>query len=134
MTPATHLPPSWARHLLIVLGCPIDLEKLRFLNAWARAEGGDAIWNPLNTTFELPGTTDYNSTGVKNYPRPIWGIAATALTLTSPAMGPLRYAKILGHLQARAGSNTAEQILEACLDDLQAWGTDPDLLRRVLAS
>jgi hypothetical protein len=126
----THLPPHWQGHLLRSLGALVGHENVRLLTAWQQAEGGTARWNPLNTTFDLPGATDYNSVGVKNYPRPTWGVYATGLTLTSPASGPLTYGKILGHLQA--GSSTAEQIVSDCRDEFQTWGTNPDAILAVL--
>lgn len=128
----THLPPFWRQHLIAVLGGHSDAEKLRFLDAWAQAEGGNAAFNPLNTTFPLPGASDYNSVGVKNYPRPVWGVCATAMTLTDPAPGPLTYPKLLGHLQSAAGSYTADEIVNDCADELRHWGSDPALILAVL--
>jgi hypothetical protein len=128
--PTNHLPPYWAEHLSAVLGAPQRQETIRFLHAWARAEGGSAQWNPLNTTWDLPGATDYNSSGVKNYPRPVWGVCATALTLTEPAVGPLTFPKLVGHLQA--GTYTAEEIANNCSTELRHWGTDPGLVLTIL--
>lgn len=131
----THLPPFWREHLISLLGGHADVEKLRFLDAWQRSEGGAAAWNPLNTTFDLPGATLYNTDpGVKNYSRPVWGVCATALTLTDPASGPLTYPKLLGHLQSAAGTYTAEQIVADCDAELRHWGSDPALISAVLAS
>jgi hypothetical protein len=48
------------------------------------------------------------------------------------ADGQLRYPKILAHLQAFAGACTAEHIVEQCADELHEWGSDPDLISRVL--
>ena len=127
---SSHLPPFWASHLLAVIGAPRRHENIRFLEAWARAEGGSARFNPLNSTWDLPGATDYNAAGVRNYPRAVWGLAATALTLTSPASGPLAYGRIVGHLQA--GTYTAEQIVNDCADQIRHWGTSPDLILDLL--
>lgn len=44
-------------------------------------EDSDAANNPLDTTLPSVGATDYNSTGVKNYPSFKAGIAATVATL-----------------------------------------------------
>jgi hypothetical protein len=49
----THLPPTWDRRLLEVLGAPATLENLKLLDAWARAEGGLARWNPLKDHANL---------------------------------------------------------------------------------
>lgn len=128
----THLPPNWKEKLLAGLGAPRTSENMRFLDAWATAEGGAAQWNPLNTTWKLPGSWDYNSSGVQNFPRPQWGIYATGLTLTQPASGTLTYGHIVGHLQA--GSYTADQIVNDCADQIRVWGTDVDAIRAVLAA
>lgn len=134
--PNTHLPRDWDSKLVVMVGGRFDPEKGRFLAAWSRTEGGSATWNPLNSTFDLPGSTLYNKVpGVKNYPGPIWGICATVLTLTErDSAGALVYPKLLGHLQSSAGSYKAEDILSQCSEDVAHWGTDTDLFRRVLAS
>jgi len=46
-----------------------------------QAEGGNAKFNPLNTTHEMPNATNYNSVGVKNYATLHEGVIATAKTL-----------------------------------------------------
>ena len=121
----THLPPQWRERLLAVVGAKAGDENLRLLDAWQRAEGGTAQWNPLNTTFDLPGTTDYNSTGVKNYGKATWGVCATALTLTSGL-----YNGILGDLQG--GGKTAEQIVSDRSAQFRKWGTNPALIQTIL--
>lgn len=133
--PNTHLPPYWGPHLVSSFGGHYDTEKDRFLKAWSQAEGGTAKWNPLNTTFRLPGSENYNSAGVQNYPAPTWGVYATGLTLTEhDDAGHLVYPKLLGHLQSSAGTYAAEQIVNDCADEIRKWGTDPALILRVLAS
>ena len=122
----THLPPYWRQHLLAVIGGHAGAENLRLLDAWQHAEGGTAKWNPLNTTFSLPGSTDYNTTGVKNFPKPVWGVCATALTLTNGY-----YPGILGSLQG--GKLTAEQIVENNKGEFQIWGTNPQTVLAYLA-
>jgi hypothetical protein len=123
----THLPPYWRQHLLAVLGATTRPENLRLLDAWQRAEGGAAKWNPLNTTFALPGASDYNSAGVKNYPRPVWGVCATALTITNG-----NYGGIVGDLQA--GTKTAVQIVNDRRTQFETWGTSPDVILQLLAT
>lgn len=129
----THLPPNWVDHLLALIGGAHTHEKERYLNAQARAEGGSAAWNPLNTTFVLPGCTNYNSIGVKNYPRAVWGVCATALTFTGPADGPLTFPKLLSHLQSASPGPTAEAIVNECADEIRHWGTDPALILEILS-
>lgn len=133
MAAQTHLPPQWRQRVLaIVNGHGWDTgqfapESLRLLAAWAQAEGGNARWNPLNTTFRLPGSTDYNSAGVQSYFRPTEGVCATALTLVNG-----HYNGILGDLQN--GTKTAEQIVSDRAAQFETWGTNPDTIAAVLAS
>lgn len=49
--------------------------------SWMQAEGGSAKFNPLNTTQEMPGATDFNWVGVKNYVSFKQGVQATIKTL-----------------------------------------------------
>lgn len=124
----THIPPNFIRRLLGVLGAPIVPESIDLFWAWQRAEGGNAKWNPLNTTFVLNrGETDYNSVGVKNYPRPIDGICATALTLTNGF-----YNGILGDLDG--GKLTAKEIVQRNVSEFQKWGTGAYPILRILES
>lgn len=63
---------------------PPSAANLHSLSAWRVKE---TPWppvaknNPLNTTQSMPGTTNYNSVGVKNYPTETEGVTATARTL-----------------------------------------------------
>jgi hypothetical protein len=129
----THLPPQWRERLLAIVnghGWDTGLfypEGLRLLDAWQRAEGGTAQWNPLNTTFYLPGSTNYNTANVKNYMRATDGVCATGLTLVNGF-----YNGILGDLQN--GAKTAEQIVADRADQFRTWGTDPAVIARVLAT
>lgn len=128
MTAQVHLPPRWSIRLLELLGAPLNAENLRFLAAWARAEGGAAQWNPLNTTYELPyrESWPYNSSKVQNYWTATGGIAATALTLIQDSFGHL-----LGDLQS--GTYTGEQITNRNRSVIKLWGTNPDTILAVLA-
>ena len=127
----THLPAYWKPHLLAVCGAPHTEQNFRLLDAWAAAEGGEAKFNPLNTTLNIPGgldvkRPDYNTAGVKNYRNAIIGVAATAATLANGG-----YRGILGALQR--GELTAEQIVATHRDEFHRWGTNPDVILRVLA-
>lgn len=125
MADAQHLPPNWEQRLLAVLGAPMGYSGGTLLKAWATAEGGSADWNPLNTTYELPGTSDYNADGVKNYAKPIDGICATALTLDNGD-----YPGIVGDLQG--GGFSAQQIVERNAAEFDKWGTGSELVLEVL--
>ena len=65
--------------------------------AWQSAEGTTATWNPLATTYSMPGATDFNSVGVKNYTSLQQGLQAIARTLEAPGHG---YEQIIAGLQA----------------------------------
>lgn len=120
-----HIPRHWRYRLLGILDAPDNAENLRFLDAWFRSEGGTAQYNPLNTTYGLAGSTNYNSAGVKNYTTPLRGIAATAITLDHSY-----YTTIVTMLQK--GTYTAEQIVNACRNEIKTWGTNPDTILNVL--
>lgn len=99
----------------------------QLLAAWAKAEGGTATYNPLNTTEPWPGATDYNSVGVKNYPTGAAGIAATAATLVNG-----HYPGIVHDL--RAGGFTAVQMVERNAPQFDTWGTGSANILRVLTT
>lgn len=122
----THLPPNWQTRLLVVLGgSDAYNEGVRLFDAWATAEGGTAKWNPLNTTWYLPGSWPYNSANVRNYQRPTQGIAATCLTIVNGY-----YNGILGALQG--GTASATQIVEQHAHEFDTWGTGAANILRVL--
>ena len=127
-----HIPRHWRYRLLGVLDAPSDLstpndEDLRFLQAWFQSEGGAAQYNPLNTTFNLQGSWNYNDSGVKNYRTALDGICATALTLQLSY-----YYSIATAL--KDGSTTAENIVRTCRTAIVTWGTNPDTMLGVLKS
>jgi len=95
---------------------------------WAAAEGGKASFNPLNTTLWRPGSTNYNSVGVKNYPSFDVGVEATASTLN---YGADRFKYGYRPIRRRFRKNrNAERILRAV--EASEWGTG-GLALRVLA-
>ena len=126
-----HLPPQWRERLLALVNARgwsagvFQSETLRLLDAWQRAEGGIAVWNPLNTTERYKGSTDYNGTGVQNYTKPTYGVIATVATLLNG-----NYNGILGALQG--GTLTAEDTVSKNADQFRVWGTDPNLIRQLL--
>jgi len=72
---------AFARSLLATINAPQTAANIASIEAWARREGGGGANNPLNTTLGMPGATDFNSVGVKNYASMSVGIIATARTL-----------------------------------------------------
>jgi len=121
----THLPQHWRLRLLDLFEKPRSEANLDFLQAWSQAEGGTATRNPLNTTYPLPwGSSDYNTSHVKNYSTPLQGIAATALTLDQATFAPI--------LAALSADETAETKVDLCEEALRVWGTNPQLMREIL--
>ncbi len=118
-----HLPFVWKFRLLRAIHAKGSLENRRLLAAWARAEGGTAKYNPMNTTEPWPGATNYNTAGVKNYPTGAAGIAATAATLVNGY-----YNGLVADL--RSGKWTARQIVTRNAAEIDKWGTGA---QRVLA-
>lgn len=102
-------------------------EVLLFLTAWGKAEGGTAAFNPLNTTYTMPGATSYNDTGVRNYVNAVQGICATACTIAQNSA----YLNLWKDMQ-RVGAYTAEDLVERNRDAISTWGTDPDVILRVI--
>jgi len=106
---------------------PTD-NRLRFARAWRLAEGGEATWNPWNTTWAgkvAPGVraSKYNGAGVGNYATRADGVAATVKTLR------LRY---YADLRARlARDDTPELVAQS--PDLRTWGTGAGVARMLTA-
>lgn len=111
-----HLPFMWRFRLLRAVHGKGNAQNRKLLAAWERAEGGEAHYNPLNTTEPWPGSWNYNSAGVKDYASGKDGIAATAATLTDG-----HYPGIVADL--RAGTWTAKQIVERNGPEFDTWGT-----------
>jgi hypothetical protein len=103
------------------LGGQVTPEKVRFFDAWARAEGTQAAYNPFATTRKgYQGETSFNSVGVKNYTNARQGIQATIDTLN------LSYYTNLTNL-LRDPNATAEDLAKAVA--ASPWGTGTGVLR-----
>jgi peptidoglycan hydrolase CwlO-like protein len=90
---------EWAQSFLNNLGAPVTRNNLVLMVAWETAEGTLATWNPLATTFDMPGATVYNSSGVRNYTTKQQGVDATIKTLEVPNHG---YGEIVSGLKSSA--------------------------------
>jgi hypothetical protein len=112
MSTSRHL---WVRDLLGALAVPGTYNNALSLIAQMQAEGGSAKFNPLNTTRDMPGATDYNTVHVKNYRSYGQGIDASARTLRQPNM-----AALLEELRAANSSSGYWRALGA-----SPWGTKP---------
>lgn len=102
----------WAELLLSRLGAPICADNLIAVVAWESAEGTAATYNPLATTHDFPGATDFNTVGVKNYPSLGDGIQATidTLMLGSPTHG---YGPVLASIAACAPAESTAAAINA---------------------
>lgn len=67
--------------LCAVIGQRNCTNTLPILRRWQQFEGGNAEWNPFNTTERWDGSSNYNSAGVQNYQNEVDGVNATAHTL-----------------------------------------------------
>lgn len=105
----------YVRDLLVALGAPGTLENAAALIAQMQAEGGQAKFNPLNTTVKAPGSTDYNTVHVQNFVSWTQGVATTAKTLEQANMVKLHSALMKG--------NSALTYWQALA--VSPWGTKP---------
>ena len=115
--PGGHTPVTWAKALLLALRMPTTTQNMAAIIAWEMAEGGhwynSAHYNPLNTTWRMPGATSMNSVGVKAYVSWAQGLAATLNTLHNGL-----YERILAALRA---GNDAQAVADAVA--ASPWGT-----------
>ncbi len=107
--------------LLDNLKAPVTDENLKFLYAWRQAEGKAGKFNPFNTTHGMPGATNFNEVGVKNYRSMEDGLVATIKTLKNG-----RYTCIIKGLRDNIGAIN----ISKCRS-LETWGTGT-LVYRVL--
>jgi hypothetical protein len=121
-TPGTPQGQGFAQDLLGMLGLPVTQQNVAAIDAWHQAEGGNAKFNPLNTTQGASGASNYNSVGVKNYTSYQQGLQATAQTLQNG-----HYRNILAALQA---GNNAGAVANAVASS--PWGTSGKLMFEIL--
>lgn len=97
--PSSQSETAWISALLKSLGAPVNAANTDSISSWIRRETSwppVAANNPLNTTLPMSGATNYNSTGVKNYPTAQEGMQATVQTLEG-------YPEILNRLRTGQG-------------------------------
>lgn len=87
--PANGSRASWARAELRAIGAPRTPANVESLVAWQAREGGGGANNPLNSTQPEPGSTVFNSVGVRNYPNAAVGVSASAVTLRNGNYGDI---------------------------------------------
>ena len=111
------------KSILKCLGAEPTKSNMLFMYAWRQAEGGGAKNNPFNTTLKIPGATNYNSVGVKNYRTSEDGIQATCKTLIN-GRDKYGYGKIIDGLKNNIGlSKLSDAVVSS------KWGTKGLLTR-----
>ena len=103
---------EWARLFLATIGAPICDDNVITLLAWQAQESTSARFNPLATTYSVPGATAFNGVGVRNYATVAQGLAATRATLELPVES-YGYAAILASLRACAPAETSALAVNA---------------------
>ena len=115
----TYSREDFARALLPMVGARVTKRTLWALVSWMQAEGLGGRFNPLNTTEDMPGATNFNSVGVKNYVSFEQGVAATAKTLNYGAdRGLYGYKPIRRRLRKNAWASATLAAVE-----VSKWGT-----------
>jgi hypothetical protein len=102
----------WAEVLLNYAAYPVARNNLVVLVAWETAEYTSAKWNPLATTYPMPGATTYNGSGVRNYVSLTQGLEATMGTLRQTGLG---YEQILADLAHDADPMTTAKAINASM-------------------
>jgi len=111
---------EFAKALLTKAGISITESNVTALTTWMHWEGGtkNNAYNPLNTTYGMPGATNFNKEGVKSYTTLTQGVDATYATLTGKSADSRGYTKILEDLKNNAS-------LDTVVNDVNrsSWGT-----------
>jgi len=101
---------QWAGYFLRKIHAPVQRNNLVVMVAWEAAEYTTARWNPLATTYPMPGSTTFNSSRVRNYVSLAQGLEATWRTLRHSGYG---YEAILADLARNAESMTTAKAINA---------------------
>lgn len=99
---------EWAQFFLKEMRAPVARNNLIVVVAWEVAEYTQAQWNPLATTYPMPGATEFNSHGVRNYVSLEQGLDATRLTLSHCCYG---YEAIIANLVRNADPMTTGEAI-----------------------
>lgn len=121
----TYGPTLFADSVLRGIGAPVTQTNRSLIYAWMRGEGTRAANNPLATTQDAPGATDFNSIGVKNYPTFQEGVQATVRTLLNG-----RYNGIVNDL--RVGNVDPYNIVQRNAQEFDTWGTGAGLVGQLV--
>ncbi|MHB8510819.1 MAG: hypothetical protein ACYDCC_01455 [Actinomycetota bacterium] len=100
----------WAQAFLTFITAPVARNNLISLVAWQTAEYTNARWNPLATTYPMPGDSTFNGASVRNYVSLAQGLQATLKTLQAPGHS---YEAILRSLASNADPMTTARAINA---------------------
>ena len=114
----------WVRWFLEELRAPVTGRNRMTMVCWIQSEGSPFDWNPLATTLRMPGSVTMNSHGVQAYPSFDTGLDASIRTINEP-----QYERIVRRLRRNAWPSRTHRAIAK-----SPWGTDGDLLGRVLSS
>lgn len=110
---------QWAAEFLRAMGNQSpDVQTIRLVASWTKAENTKAKYNPLATTWDTGTGTDFNSAGVQSYPDRATGIQASIKTLT--VGNHAGYKDIYDGLR----TNNTQLALSGMLNPLNQWGTN----------
>jgi len=102
----------WAGVFLQTMGAPSCHSNMVAVVAWQVAEFTQADWNPLATTYPMPGSTTFNYAGVRNYVSLSQGLQATKLTIQG-GIGSHGYGAIVSRLSGCADPMTTARAINA---------------------
>jgi hypothetical protein len=103
---------AWAGAFLGRLGAPTCSENLLIVVTWETAESTAAAFNPLATTHDMPGATDMNTVGVKDYKSVEQGLDASRDTLLLGAES-YGYGAIVDNLRGCSSAEATAQAINA---------------------
>jgi peptidoglycan hydrolase CwlO-like protein len=103
---------AWAGAFLRYLGVSGCHSNMVAVVSWQVAEFTQAAWNPLATTYPMPGATLYNSAGVRNYVSFGQGLDATRRTVHG-GMQQYGYGAIVSSLSSCADPMTTARAINA---------------------
>ena len=103
---------AWAGAFLNTMGVSGCHANMVAVVSWQVAEFTQAAWNPLATTYPMPGSTLFNGSGVRNYVSAGQGLEATRLTIRG-GMDRYGYGRIVSSLAACADAMTTARAINA---------------------
>jgi len=123
---------AWSGLFLGSMRLPKCHDNMVAMVAWQVAEFTQAAWNPLATTLRMPGSTDFNSSGVQNFVSLSQGLEAVRIVLDRGSMVH-RYGAIVSALARCADAMTTARAVNAsswcygCVNGTYVVGIVPEV-------